>query len=453
MTPESSEDTSDNLLANRKTHYSTAVKSSIGLGLVLRLIEYAWNRSLWVDEASLALNVLDLPWPELLQPLRHNQAAPPGFLALTKTVTMVADRGELALRFIPLLGGLVSVILFVHVARKVLDRKALLLATFLFAISGHLVYYSAEFKQYSVDLATCLGLTWLFFVSLDNPLGKARIAVLIAAGSTAVWLSHASVFVLFAGGIVLQAAAINRGSRKRMLQLSLVGSTWLLSFAALYTLNLRHVSHNGSLEEFWSHSFMPLGLPAIPWTIQKMLGLFANPVGLTAVGLTCVCFVWGTRDVFAKSPRKALVLVLPILAAFLASAAHRYPFNGRLLLFTVPAVLICVSRGASRIASHARNQARWLSVAFVALLVFHPAVSAVRGALRGPGREEVRPVLKYVDAEAEPGDRLYVYYGARNPFRYYRKRMDLPDLRIEYGEEARNNWDSYKSDVCSLKAC
>ena len=49
----------------------------IGLGIILRLVQYLYNRSLWLDEASLALNVIEKSFSGLLQPLGYDQMAPP----------------------------------------------------------------------------------------------------------------------------------------------------------------------------------------------------------------------------------------------------------------------------------------------------------------------------------------------------------------------------------------
>src|SRR5688572_255442 len=50
-------------------------------GVALRLRQYLFNRSLWVDEVKVALNVIDRNVGELLTlPLANNQSAPPGFL-------------------------------------------------------------------------------------------------------------------------------------------------------------------------------------------------------------------------------------------------------------------------------------------------------------------------------------------------------------------------------------
>ena len=47
----------------------------IGLGIFLRLFQYLHNRSLWLDEASLALNLIEKTFSELLQPLDYGQMA------------------------------------------------------------------------------------------------------------------------------------------------------------------------------------------------------------------------------------------------------------------------------------------------------------------------------------------------------------------------------------------
>ena len=56
----------------------------IVFGIVVRLVQYLSNRSLWADEAALALNIVNRSYSELGQPLDYDQAAPIGFLWLEK---------------------------------------------------------------------------------------------------------------------------------------------------------------------------------------------------------------------------------------------------------------------------------------------------------------------------------------------------------------------------------
>ena len=54
------------------------------IGIVLRLRQYLLNRSLWADEASLAMNLVTRNFGELTQLLDYHQAAPIGFLFIEK---------------------------------------------------------------------------------------------------------------------------------------------------------------------------------------------------------------------------------------------------------------------------------------------------------------------------------------------------------------------------------
>ena len=54
--------------------------SAILVGVVVRVWQYGLNRSLWVDEACCALNLIHRQYAELLRPLDYHQGAPLGFL-------------------------------------------------------------------------------------------------------------------------------------------------------------------------------------------------------------------------------------------------------------------------------------------------------------------------------------------------------------------------------------
>lgn len=48
----------------------------IVLGIILRLVQYLYNRSIWLDESFIALNIMNRSFLELLKPLDFGQAAP-----------------------------------------------------------------------------------------------------------------------------------------------------------------------------------------------------------------------------------------------------------------------------------------------------------------------------------------------------------------------------------------
>ena len=54
----------------------------LALGMALRLWYYLDARSLFIDEANLALNISELPYAGFFQPLGYQQYAPPLFLLI-----------------------------------------------------------------------------------------------------------------------------------------------------------------------------------------------------------------------------------------------------------------------------------------------------------------------------------------------------------------------------------
>ena len=94
------------------------------IGAVLRAAPFLLDRSLWLDEAKLALNVLERSPAQLFGPLDYGQAAPVGFLLLEKQAVAAFGEGERALRLVPLLAGVASLWLFFVVARRWLSPAA-----------------------------------------------------------------------------------------------------------------------------------------------------------------------------------------------------------------------------------------------------------------------------------------------------------------------------------------
>lgn len=134
----------------------------VGVGAVLRLVRYFDDRSLWLDESFLALNIVGKSLTELMGPLDYVQSAPPGFLGLEKTVVTVLGDDEAALRLFPLVSGIAALLLFRSITARLLPKGPALLALTLFAVNEQLVYYSSEVKPYATDVAVATVLLYVF---------------------------------------------------------------------------------------------------------------------------------------------------------------------------------------------------------------------------------------------------------------------------------------------------
>ena len=147
--------------------YQLSLWSILILGIFLRLHQYLYNRSLWLDELSLVLNLVNRSFLELLEPLDYAQGAPIGFLLLSKSILSLFGTSEYVLRIVPLLSGTLSLFLLYKVARHYISQNAALFALTLFALSNRLIYYSSEVKQYSSDVLITLSL-YLLAISIQK---------------------------------------------------------------------------------------------------------------------------------------------------------------------------------------------------------------------------------------------------------------------------------------------
>ncbi|MGD8562596.1 MAG: glycosyltransferase family 39 protein, partial [Desulfarculaceae bacterium] len=226
-------------------------------GICLRLIQYLFNRSLWWDESLLALNIINTPLEKLFEPLAHNQAAPPGFLFLERFWVWALNAHEYALRLVPLLAGLASLYLFLKLARNWLSQKAYVLALLFFAFSYHLIYYSAEVKQYSLDVFIALLLYYLFGKWISGQHPKRALFLLSLAGGLTVWFSHPGIFILSGLGLYALIHHLRQHDYRRLFAFIIPGAIWLLSFGLVYFLVLDRASASTALNIYWDEAFLP----------------------------------------------------------------------------------------------------------------------------------------------------------------------------------------------------
>jgi hypothetical protein len=133
--------------------------------------------------------------------------------------------------------------------------------------------------------------------------------------------------------------------------------------------------------------------------------------------------------------------------ALVASALGRYPFEGRLLLFLAPAVLMLVAEGLVALHRLVRQQLPWLMPLAGALLLTGMTLEASALAL-SPTREELRPILE--ELRELPGDGLYISHGAAEATRYYLARQGPPRAPLIYGGYLRGDLPAIEAELRAL---
>jgi 4-amino-4-deoxy-L-arabinose transferase-like glycosyltransferase len=426
---------------------------AVAVGVLLRVMQYAGNRSLWLDEALVLPNVVGRSLGELVNPSTWG-ALPPGFLFLSRLSVLTLGSGEYALRLIPLLAGLASVFLFLAVARRYLSAQAVPLAMALFALSPFLIYYASDLKQYSSDAAITLVLLLFAYELHARGVTASRAAAWGVVGLAAAGMSMTALFVLAGVTAALIGAFLVQGDRRQAFRLGCVGAAWALAFGVPYLLFVHGAGKNPYLQAFWSSGFMPFpprSLADLAWFPETFQRLFRDPLGVlddahiqngfyqAAAGM--VAFVAGCAWMGSRRRLHLAMLLGPVLAVLLASGMRAYPFGGawvtegRVLLFLVPAFLLVMAEGATQLYRRLGRGMRLVGVAVIALLVVPPLAQA---AIAIPyGRSEIKPILAYVEENWEPGDLLYVHYEVRHAFEYYGPRHDLRSGYVAIGPCAR----------------
>jgi len=432
----------------------------LGLGLTLRIAQYSTNRSLWYDEAMLALNITGRSFIELMKPLSYNQGAPLGFLFIEKLAVQALGNHEFILRLFPLVAGIVSLLVMYKVANNLLGTAGMLVATGLFAVSGPLVYYTSETKQYSGDALAALLLLLIACECLEIEPHPRHYVALILGGVACMWISHPAVFVLVGIGLRLACNQLLRPDRRRLFWLGLVFLVWLINFGLLYYVSLRHLAANALQIHYWRWygAFMPTSpLRAPTWVLKAFVLMFHNPVGLlgrlaTSVGLAV--FVVGCLSLMFRTWQLAVILLVPFLIVLLASGLEKYPFSGRLLLFLVPATLLLIGEGIDRIHSLSLKISSQAALSnclvLAAFLFYRPTILAAQMLWHPTMGEHIKPILSYVKKHKRDTDFVYVYYGAEPAFSYYAQSYHFEQKDYYVGIKAREEPNKYFEDLHKL---
>ncbi len=423
----------------------------ICLGIILRFVQYLYNRSLWLDECMLALNIINRSFSQLLKPLDYNQGAPIGFLMVEKLLIQAFGSSEYILRLFPFLCGVISLFLFCKVAKHYIKQKAVLIALLLLTISNPLIYYSSECKQYSSDVFIALLLYIVTIYIQSKRLTTSRITLFGVIGAIAIWFSHPAVFILAGIGLSLTLTYLTKKEWLKIGKFSIAYSIWILSFVTFYFVSLSNLAHNKFLLIFWRDGFIPFPFE-IKWFGDIFLEILDRPIGLSSFpGIVTLTFLIGCISIFLKKKEEFFALICPILFTLLASGLHKYPFRGMLLSFIVPLVLIFISEGIEQIRVKSYNYSTIIVITLVGLLIFNPLLSASYHLMKPQLHQEMKQVISYILEHEYSGDLVYLHWSAQFAFKYYSESYGFKDDDYIVGIYSAENPDNYINDLDKLR--
>jgi hypothetical protein len=400
----------------------------VGFGMVVRIRQYVFNRSLWLDEGMIAGNIINRSYGELLHPLADHQGAPVGWLWLQRTMVLVFGDGERALRLVPLVAGVAVLLVALQVARGLLPGSLVPVAVAFVAVSPYLIRYSNEVKQYETDVLAGLVLLVLSLPLVVGPLDRRRLVIWSAAVALAIWCSHPAVF--FAAGFtaVLVAVRLARRDWGSLAALAVACLPWAASLLANEYLFLRRLGGDDELLRYFARGFPPepaslAGMSA--WLADRWEAFVRVPLGMGEGAVVAVLVLAGLVALVRSAPAQTALLIAPVSLFIAAAVLRRYPLDGRLALALVPIALLVVVAAADW------GWRRGVVATAAGLIVLGglliPITAETVAMIRRPPpqEEELRPVLQELRSILRPGDRILVDTGARPVFTYYAARLGL----------------------------
>lgn len=205
------------------------------------------------------------------------------------------------------------------------------------------------------------------------------------------------------------------------------------SFGVLYMVAIRHQQQAG-LYHYWDERFADWSRPwTLPlWTARGLNSVFNYPIrntGPVLLGLGVLGAVGLWRSGRSARQREAMLLVAPLLVALAAGAAGRYPFPGqRLTVYLAPGLCWLAGAGLGALmewigqSRPGPRAARPTWRVAVLAIAFAPAALAllqdVEGLFDPPHRGQIRPAVRVLLAEHDPGEPVVVLDDL-DPFQLY----------------------------------
>ncbi len=340
------------------------------IGAGLRLYQYLMGRSLWEDEAHIALNFIKFGHLGLMSPLENFQTAPILFLWIVETFCDVFGSGEMSLRAFPLLVSIAALPLMYYMTKDLTKSSLTAITAFIiFTFNITLIYFSSEIKPYTVDVSAYIFILYLLLSSHPYVVRK-RTLLLAVVGAVAIVCSNASVVILFCSAIYMVTnrqfdGSVSDKRKLYLLRLSkpniIVFLTWGIVWVINYFRFIYHHPYADGMKSIWSWTFSPRNIFRKPFadfinarindTIYTDMLFFTDKYYFPQI-LTCLVACSVLIAIIRKQWVLLLFTVLPILLHLGVSMLKMYPFFYRFILYLLPPFIILISYGVTSIINY-----------------------------------------------------------------------------------------------------
>ena len=397
------------------------------LGIAVRFNVYFQNRSLRIDEANLARNIVEKDYADFFKPLDYQQYAPPLFSATTKLLTRVFGTHEYSLKLLPFLGGVLSLVLLAQILNRVItippSRWYVLL---LFAFSILAIRYGTEFKQYSTDATLSLFFILWTLKCKDRGFTPALSLSWALSGALAIWFSMPVIFILASIGLAFFYQAWN----KNKANLKFVFCTsffWFFSFGVYFFVLLYNDADTTALQDYHSpyfFDFFPTTKASLTQSLTLLESLFRLATDKTTISIIWAILTFTTGSVYLIKTKKlqAIILLAPILFCLLASHLNFYTLIERAILFMIPLIMVVIGIGLAVIWTKSNRALK--VILLIPILISIVNKGGYQYFWEKLEMEDSKSVMRYLAEKNTAEEFIYVHHGGVPAFVFYNQMYD-----------------------------
>jgi hypothetical protein len=415
--------------------------SLIILGISIRIYHFLLNRSLWLDEAMLSNNIVNRDYLQLLQPLDERQIAPIGFLMVQKFLVNTFGVSEYSLRAFPTLAGIISIIFFYLLFRKIAGEKIACAGLLFFIFGKLLIYHSTEAKQYYMDVFVyILAFYYLYFKTPDFRSLKSIISTGLG-GAVLIWFSHCTIFFLASIGFALAVEIIYSRKFKSIAGFLTMCSIWIISFGInFYFFLFNHSSQTIQESAFMAAGYLPPEGPlkdVLLWFFPLLKKSVTYPFNISSLLPLVLLICLGIWYVFKNKKYRFLTLALPFLIHIILSFLYIYPFGGRFNLYLGTIIILFIVLGLKAMALRVKVIGMSIAIFALLLIIYQPA----RYSFVPVEFEEMKPALKYIQEHRNENDVIYIHFPSLPSYRFYKDKYPLGESVIFEGSPGLPGFD------------
>jgi len=444
-----------------KKEFMTVLANSIFLlicfaGIYTSFFMNSVNRSLWLDEAMLAVDFTQRSLGNLTDGVfSWNQSAPVGWLYIVKSLAVLFGHTEYIYRLFSVICYICILLLLYFLAKKLLGMKYPLALCAYVATMEVMLKYSNMFKPYISD-----GLFVLITVAVFGLYERKRINYIVLAlvWALLIWFSNPVCFI--AGGLIMSRLffALVEKNKKNIKEMMVVGVLIVSSFVGNYFYWLREVAQRTEMQSFWENNRFPL----IPTSREELelaqsliTGIYSsfNHMSGFFIVMTVISFVIAIR----KRDKLILGLCGGIMLALFASAMSMFPISNRLWLFYYPLLSMIVFYTTEELAGRKEKKGYiiWVICCFVLILNNKGISNFLDAENIYIEKQETNQQIEYLKEKATSDESVYVYYYCKPGFwfknGYDNEYLGDSEVPVIFGERLLFDTSEYMGDIRKIR--